>query len=140
MKPYILLLAIVLAACVNTENRFERISESPPVTLPLKLTSVSGSRDGVIVKATIRFQESQDSAAIAIVVNVGPPPYFMTGTYQAEIAGQKSSGIVESQSLAYLGGQNALPSVGGVFILKDSENRAVYRVTMPATRIRRPIG
>jgi hypothetical protein len=42
---------------------------------------------------------------------------------------------VECPSLTFLGGQTALPNVGGVFILKDEKNRPVYRVRIPATQM-----
>ena len=44
-----------------------------------------------------------------------------------------NSGGVECPSLIFQGGQTALPTVGGVFILKDERNRPLYRVRIPAT-------
>jgi hypothetical protein len=42
---------------------------------------------------------------------------------------------VVCDSLSFLGGQTALPSVGGVFRLTDAKGGTLYRVTMPPTQI-----
>ena len=64
-----------------------------------------------------------------------PPAEFRSGTYQAMIGGKVTSGVVECPSLTFQGGQTALPTVGGVFILKDERNRPLYRVRIPATML-----
>jgi hypothetical protein len=46
---------------------------------------------------------------------------------------------VESTSVMFFGGQADQPSVGGVFILKDEQDRPVSRVRIPATPMTRPI-
>jgi len=56
------------------------------------------------------------------------------------MGGQTTAGGVECTSLTYLGGQADQPSVGGVFILKDRQNRPVYRVRIPATPMARRLG
>ena len=138
-RVWILLLCLGASACVKSNSAFEELRDGGAVTIPMKLTAVSGTRDGEIVKATIEFREGADSTALAIVVALGPPPQFISGTYRSNIGGRAGAGIVESQSLSFLGGQNALPSVGGTFILKDSGNRPVYRATLPPTPIQRQV-
>jgi len=72
---------------------------------------------------------------IGPLVLLRPPAEFRSGTYQAVIGGKTSAGSVECPSLTFLGGQTALPNVGGIFILKDEQNRPAYRVRIPATGI-----
>lgn len=137
-RAWILLFCLLASACVKSNSAFEELREGSAVTLPLKLTSVSGTRDGEIVRATIEFREGGDFAAIAIVVKLGPPPQFISGTYRATIGGRSSMGIVETPSLSFLGGQNALPSVGGIFVLKTVGGPA-FRATLPPTPIQRQL-
>jgi len=61
-----------------------------------------------------------------------PPAEFQSGTYAASIEGRNITGAVECPSLAFQGGQTARPAVGGVFVLKDEQNRPIYRITIPA--------
>src|SRR3989442_8651667 len=65
------------------------------------------------------------------------PPEFRSGVYEATIEGKTSVGRVECTPLTYLGGQADQPSLGGVFILKDGQNRPVYRVGIPPTPMAR---
>lgn len=138
-RLFVFLLLMTGAACVKSETRFERLDQGQAKALPLKLVSVSGVRDGENVRAVIRFQDGQDSAVLMIATKLGPPPQFMAGNYQALMGGRTDAGIVECPSLAFLGGQNSMPSVGGVFILKDAQTRPLYRITMPATVIQRQV-
>ena len=134
-RLFIASLLVILSGCVNSEFRFERIDAGQSSTLPLKFISMSGVRDGESVKAEAQFKEGQDSAQVDIQVRLGPPVQFVSGSYRANIEGRSSQGLVSCDSLSFLGGQAAAPSVGGVFVLKDSTNHPVYRITMPPTPI-----
>jgi hypothetical protein len=74
------------------------------------------------------------------VVFLRPPAEFRSGTYEATINGKTNAGTVDCPSLTFQGGQTALPTVGGVFVLKDEQGRPLYRVRIPATTLmsRRP--
>jgi len=122
-------------ACTNTDYRFERIDGDQSGALPLKLAGFYGLRDGATVKAEANFVDGNDTVVMNIVLFLRPPAEFQSGTYQASIGGKMTSGDVECPSLTFQGGQTALPNVGGLFILKDADNRPLYRVRIPATML-----
>ena len=95
-----------------------------------------GVRDGESVNAEARFADGPDSLQMHIALNLGPPIQFKSGTYLATVGGHTAEGTVACESLTFLGGQAALHSVGGVFVLRDAGGRAAYRVTMPPTPIK----
>jgi hypothetical protein len=136
MKKLISLLVLISAfGCARAEYRFERIDSNPPVTLPLKFDGLYGLRDGSVVKAEGLFVDGRDAVTMRLVVYLRPPAEFQSGTYQAMIGGKMTSGSVECPSLTFQGGQTALPTVGGVFILKDETNRPLYRIMIPAAQL-----
>src|SRR5436853_3779234 len=120
--PLVLAL-LLLIGCAENEYRFERIDGPQVITLPFKLDGIHGVRDGASVNAEARFTDGADVLTMNIALQLVPPPEFRSGTYQATIGGKAIAGRVECPSLMYLGGQAAQPSVGGVFILKDEQNR-----------------
>jgi len=132
MKLLICLAPLLLLNCVKSEYRFERINGDGPVSLPLTLDRFDGVRDGAFVKAQARFVGATDSVTMDINVYLRPPAEFQSGTYAASIEGRNITGAVECPSLAFQGGQTARPAVGGVFVLKDEQNRPIYRITIPA--------
>ena len=118
------------------EFRFERIDidgGGQSTTLPFKLQTMSGIRNGASVNAQARFEDGSDSGQMNLEIHLGPPPQFVAGTYRMNVAGQVREGTVGSESLTYLGGQADTPSVGGTFVFKDNEGRAIYRLKMPPT-------
>lgn len=138
MKFVLPLLALTLAfACTRTEYRFERIDGDQPVSLPLKFDGLYGVRDGAQVRAEGRFADGNDVVTMNVVLYLRPPAEFQSGTYEAVIGGKMISGSVECPSLTFQGGQTALPTVGGVFVLKDELNRSLYRITIPAIQLTR---
>ena len=134
MRELLLLFALMcLVGCMNTEVRFERIDGDKYVLMPLKLDGLYGLRDGALVKTEARFVDGRDVVTMNLNLFLRPPAEFQSGTYQAAIGGMMNSGTVECPSLTFQGGQTALPTVGGIFILKDESNRPLYRVRIPAT-------
>jgi hypothetical protein len=121
--------------CANDNYRFERIDTDPPVELPLKLAGFYGVRDGAKVTAEAYFVDENNTVVMSIEIFLRPPAEFQSGTYQATMAGNMSSGSVECPSLTFQGGQTALPNVGGTFILKGPDNEPLYRVRIPATML-----
>ena len=124
----------------KAEYRFEQIGGAQPVSLPLKFGGLYGIRDGAQVKVQGQFADGNDAVTMNVVLFLRPPAEFQSGTYEAVIGGKKTAGSVECPSLTFQGGQTALPTVGGVFILKDETNRPLYRVTIPAAQLLRRSG
>ena len=133
----LLLLLISIGGCANTEYRFERIDGAQPTTMPFTLDGIYGVRDGASVNAEARFTDGADFITMNITLYLVPPPEFRSGRYEGTIGGKTIVGQVECSSITYFGGQGDQPSVGGVFILKDEQNRPVYRVRIPATPMTR---
>ena len=135
-----ILLALALIAsfgCANKDYRFERIDGDQSVTMPMQFDGLYGLRDGAFVKSEARFSSGADKVTMNFVVFLRPPAEFQSGTYEAVIGGRTLKGAVECPSLDFQGGQTALPSVGGVFVLKDEQNRPLYRIRIPATTLQR---
>ena len=135
-----LFLFLSILGCANTNYRFERLDGEQAIAVPLKFDGLYGVRDGATVSAEARLIDGGDIVTININLYLRPPAEFRSGTYQATIGGKTTSGIVECPSLTFLGGQTAQPNVGGVFILKDEQNRPAYRVRIPATTLVRRAG
>jgi len=137
LKLLLLFTPLLILACISTDYRFDRIDRDQSVALPLKFDGLYGIRDGASVKVEGRFVDGNDLVTMNLDLYLRPPAEFRSGTYEAFIAGKRGSGSVECPSLIFQGGQTALPTVGGVFILKDEQNRPVYRVRIPATMLTR---
>jgi hypothetical protein len=135
ISRFLLLMSIV--GCANTDYRFERIDGVQPTTIPFKFDGIYGVRDGASVNAEARFTSGGDVLAMNITLYLVPPPEFRSGRYEGTVGGKTIMGQVECSSITYFGGQGEQPSVGGIFILKDEQNRPVYRVRIPATPMTR---
>jgi hypothetical protein len=133
------LICLSLLSCTGTEYRFERIDLEPPVSLPLKFDGFAGLRDGASVKVQGRFVNGDDVVNMRFGLYLRPPAEFSSGTFDGIIGGQPVSGTVDCPSLSFQGGQTALPTVGGVFILKGEANRPIYRVRIPTTQLTRSL-
>jgi len=134
--PLVLAL-LLLIGCAENEYRFERIDGPQVITLPFKLYGIHGVRDGASVNAEARCTDGADVLTMNIALYLVPPPEFRTGRYERTIGGKTIAGEVECPSITFFGGQADQPSVGGVFILKDEQNRPLYRVRIPATPMTR---
>jgi hypothetical protein len=133
------LLAIFLFAggCAGADYSIERVEQDRSTLLPLKFESMYGVRDGETVTAESRFTDAQGASIhLSMSLRLGPPPQFTSGRFEAEIDGRTSTGNVECPSLTFLGGQNSLPSIGGVFLLKNGQDQTIYRVTLPPTPLK----
>lgn len=134
MTRIIVVLALLsLTGCANDEYRFERIDGPQITTLPFKLDGIRGVRDGASVNAQARFTDGADVLTMNIALQLVPPPEFRSGRYEGNIGGKVIAGQVECPSITFFGGKSDQPSVGGIFILKDEQNRPVYRIRIPAT-------
>jgi hypothetical protein len=131
-RVFLLFFFLLLAGCANSEYRFERMDGDKAVSIPMKLDSLDGARDGESVTAEARFSNGNDSAQMSVRLFLRPPAEFVSGTYRVTIDGKTVEGIVECQSLDYQGGQGSVPSMGGKFVLKPG-----YRIIIPSTPIKR---
>jgi len=131
-RHFRLFLLMALAACGNSNYRFDEIKAGQSTSIPFTFDSLYGTRDGDSVTAEARFSNAGDSAQMNIRVHLGPPAEFVSGTYRITTGGKTIEGVVESLSLDYQGGQGSVPSLGGRFVLKPD-----YRVTFPSTPIKR---
>jgi hypothetical protein len=131
-NPLFLFFFLLFAGCANSEYRFERTDGDKAVSIPMKLDSLYGARDGESVTAEARFSNGIDSAQMKVRLFLRPPAEFVSGTYRVTIDGKTVEGIVECQSLDYQGGQGSVPSMGGKFVLKPG-----YRIIIPSTPIKR---
>jgi len=141
LKKFFFLTVLLASAagCSRAEFQFERI-EGNSSMVPLKLTGLQGTRDGATVHVQASFADGNDTGQMTLVLQLNPTAECRSGTHRVEIDGQTTEGPVECSSVSFLGGQNALPSVGGVFILKDAQSRPVYRVRIPTTTMTRRQG
>ena len=135
IRVFLLIAFTLMVGCARADYRFERIDGDKSVALPLKFEGLFGVRDGASVKAQGRFINGNDTAVININLFLRPPVEFQSGTYESVIGGKSNSGTVECPSLDFQGGQTALPTVGGVFVMKDANNRPLYRVRIPPTTL-----
>jgi len=140
MRVAVLIVTVFIFGCGKSEFRFEQIDREPAVVLPLKLEGFSGLRDGATVNAEARFVDGNDAVTMSVSLFLRPPAEFQSGSYQGVIGGKMISGGVECPSLTFQGGQTALPSVGGTFVLKNESGTPAYRVTIPATQLSRKQG
>src|SRR5437867_12954892 len=109
---FIAFIFLILTGCMKTDYRFERIEGVQSVSLPLKFDSLYGVRDGESVRAEARFGDGHDSVQVNVTLSLGPPIQFKSGTYRTAVGGRTAEGTVACESLTFLGGQAALPSVG----------------------------
>jgi hypothetical protein len=138
-RAFIFVVSLIVAAsgCANKGYQFERIDANQSVAMPMQFDGLYGLRDGANVQVEGRFSNGADKVMMNFLVYLRPPAEFRSGTYQATIGGITKTGSVDCPSLDFQGGQTALPSVGGVFVLKDEQNRPLYRVRVPATNLQR---
>ena len=142
LKKFFFLTVLLASAadCSRAEFQFEHIEGNSSTAVPLKLTGLQGTRDGATVHVQASFADRNDTGQMTLVLQLNPTAECRSGTHRVEIDGQTTEGPVECSSVSFLGGQNALPSVGGVFILKDAQSRPVYRVRIPTTTMTRRQG
>ena len=134
---FVVLQIVTAYGCANKGYQFERIDGDRSVSMPMQFDGLYGLRDGANVKVEGRFSNGADKVTMNFLVYLRPPAEFQSGTYQATIGGITKTGTVECPSLDFQGGQTALPSVGGVFVFIDEQNRPLYRVRVPATNLQR---
>ncbi len=131
-------LLLTTLSCAPSGPRLERADGAAWVDIaPLELMSIDGFRDGERVEARIYLAGDAVDFRLAFEIVLGPPASFVRGTHESVIAGERSAGPLSAEYVDFLGGQNAAPSVGGVFIVEVPDTGARYRLRVPATPLRR---
>src|SRR5262249_31139100 len=131
-------IAMFAAGCSGSNRPQVELMENG-VYRPEKVRSysISGARDGATTHATGTFLMADgDHIQIELDVSYNPTPELASGRWQRD-GHVRGAGPVQAESLKFLGGQGAPPSVGGRFRL-DQEGSPLMRVTMPAQPLERP--
>ena len=91
------------------------------------LTSLKGTRDGDRVAVQALYGDGSRSLTVHLQFKLTPQAKLERGTW----AGLAGEGSVHERSVKFLGGQSGPPSIGGRFDLIGSDDKPVYRVTIP---------
>ena len=91
------------------------------------LTSLKGTRDGERVAVQAVYGDGSRTLTVHLRFKLTPQAKLERGTW----AGLAGEGSVQERSVTFLGGQSGPPSIGGRFDLIGSDDRAIYRVTIP---------
>jgi hypothetical protein len=129
---------VLMAGCSGSSKpRVDRMQNG--VYQPEKVSgySIAGARDGASTHAVGTFTMTDgDTIRVELEVTYNPTPELVRGHWQRR-GHSSGEGSVHAESLKFLGGQGATPSVGGRFRL-DQEGSPLMRVTMPAQPLERP--
>lgn len=98
---------------------------------------VNGKRDGATTHVSVVYTlESGVEVQLELEVEYNPTPILRSGHWTMN-GKQPGSGDVHTESLKFLGGQGAGPSLGGHFLLtEDSQTR--FRVVVPLRPVNKP--
>ena len=132
-----------LAACSQPgQAAVESLEGGAAAPLELRLASLTGARDGGLLRAQIRFEGEAGWLAMELEFELGVPTRLSRGSYEGEISGHRRQGGVASRSVTFLGGQSDRPNLGGVFTLLSGDGSQRYRVRLPTSVVQRrdPIG
>ena len=96
LAPRVFILVIVLASasCAGSGYRVERLEGSKSTTVPLKFDSVSGERNGDVVRSEIRFADGADNIRIRLTLHLAPSAECTSAAYSAVIGGEREEGVV----------------------------------------------
>ena len=131
---------LFVSACGPANPGLESFEETEWIALgPVVVASMSGQRRGADVEATGVFTWGEDSMTLSMTFVLGPPARFVEGRHSSRIGGESFEGVVSAESVTFLGGQNAEPSVGGVFLFENPASGVRYRLRFPPTLISRPV-
>ena len=129
-------LLVVCAACAQSDAPgAERFENDAYHAEPVSAYTISGARDGASTQATALFTLANgDRLSVELHVAYNPTPVLAGGHWRRE-GSSPEEGEVREESLKFLGGQGATPSVGGRFVLeKDGAPR--WRVVLPVRPLR----
>ena len=101
----------------------------------LALTSLQGTRDGDRLDVRATYGDGSSTLRVDLQFRVTPPTRLQSGTWTG-LAGQ---GTVQERSVTFLGGQSAMPSIGGRFDLIGQDERPMYRINIPVQELKEPL-
>lgn len=128
-----LLLAFLLAGgCARTrEAQVERWQNGAYQPVASHDYQIKGRRQGAQTTATATLTlESDDHLRIDLTLAYDPTPELVSGHWKLD-GEDGGEGDVRVESLKFLGGQGSGPSVGGRFLLEES-NAPRFRVELPS--------
>ena len=139
MRGYLILPTLLAlgVACAQSDVPVAEIFENGAYhAQPVSNYTISGARDGASTDATAVFTlENGDRLVIELHVAYNPTPVLARGNWRRE-GSSSEEGDVREESLKFLGGQGATPSVGGRFRLEmNGETR--WRVVMPTQPLKK---
>jgi hypothetical protein len=131
------LLAIAAGGCFGTGKPGVELYENGVYHAEVvRAYEISGARDGATTRAVALFTlDGGDRVKVELEVSYNPTPELASGHWQREgkVSGE---GDVRAESLKFLGGQGATPSVGGRFLL-ETYGSPRMRVVIPAQPLER---
>ena len=130
----ILMSGFVASGCGPADPGLERFEETGWVELgPVNVESMIGDRRGSDVDATGVFTLGEDRMMLSMEFVLGPPARFVEGRHSSRIGQASFEGPLSAESVTFLGGQNARPSIGGVFVFENLTDGVRYRLRFPPT-------
>ncbi len=145
----ILILCLVTLQCRGSrEASVVKIDGASRTSLPLRIEELVGLRDGETVDIEAKFLANMevgndnkasgpDSLILQIKMQFAVPIRFRAGSFSWHQNDALLQGPLTSTSVAYYGGQGALPSMAGQFQFSIS-GHGDYEVIIPSTEIVRP--
>lgn len=130
-------MALAVAGCAaGDEARVERYDNGLYHPETVTGYQLSGGRDGASTHATGVFTlQNGDRLNVELRVSYNPTPVLAGGHWRCE-GSITEEGEVREESLKFLGGQGATPSVGGRFRL-ETNGTPRWRVVMPTQPLKK---
>jgi hypothetical protein len=129
-------LFLLLAACSDAKHPLlEDLSHHEDLGF-MHLGNARGTRDGDRLSAQLLITDSSNVLTLDLHFQVTPPTRLESGVWKFS---RGTSGRVEAKSITFLGGQSDGPSLGGTFDLLDPQGRALYRVHLPTTPLKKQL-
>jgi hypothetical protein len=127
-----------MISCTGSNPRVEAMENGVYVKKTVSAYAISGARDGSTThaSASLTFDDG-DRLHIDLNVTYNPTPELASGHWTRE-GKVNEEGDVHAESIKFLGGQGATPSVGGRFVL-ESLGQPRMRVVLPARELQRPL-
>ncbi len=133
---WVLLSSFVASGCGPANPGLERFEETEWIELgSVDVESMVGDRRGSDVDATGVFTLGGDRMMLSMEFVLGPPARFVEGRHNSRIGQTSFEGSLSAESVTFLGGQNARPSIGGVFLFENLTDGVRYRLRFPPTPI-----
>jgi hypothetical protein len=131
------MLLALCGACAQADAPGAEIFENGAYhARPVSSYTISGARDGASTDVNAVFTlENGDRLVVELRVAYNPTPVLARGQWRRE-GSLSEEGDVREESLKFLGGQGATPSVGGRFRL-ETNGETRWRVVMPTQPLKK---